>query len=430
MKRPLWLALFAIMIGIPAFAGNGIPMGNAVFYPSVEAQYTHTDNLYMRDSSSPLGNISDSFWIIRPELGFEFPFKQSYVRLNLAYQYKDYETFQLSHHNTYYADFDSKFKSAGGTALTLQAGYIRGTQETKEFDPGYEVVFGNTPFNRYHGTIGLDLPVNQLNTVGIFGAYNTVDFRDASSTGYLPFFGYKQWTGGLKWMYQYSPLATFILTYKYTDSKPKNNAYDYTLYTNMQKQYHAQTFLVGWKGDTSRFLSGSIDLGFKNMKFIDNPYSDFSGFVADAGLHFKTSEFSGLDLKAYRQADQSAYNINNYYTATGGQLQIEHQVTRYFFWTAGYLYQVNQYPDGTVAVIDGQPLPYMFFATQGQRRRDKISRAYGEVGWHFTQQLSFRLNYRYEDRNSNVDYFDPSGFYIRPFTYAENRVSFQFLLGW
>ena len=67
MRRPFLIALIAVGAAVGVFAGDGIPIGNAVFYPSVEAVYTHTDNLFLQDPNmnsinGDYGNVSDSFW--------------------------------------------------------------------------------------------------------------------------------------------------------------------------------------------------------------------------------------------------------------------------------------------------------------------------------------------------------------------------------
>ncbi len=160
--------LFALVIALScaAWAGDGIPMGNAVFYPSIEAVYTHTDNIYLQDSTMPNGNVSDNFWVIRPMLGFEFPFKESYVRLDLGYQYQDYQTYNLSTHDTYTADLKGIFKFGNGHSFTFQDNFIRGLQEVSKFDPGYEQYYSNTPFNNNDLRLGLDFAINKLNTLG------------------------------------------------------------------------------------------------------------------------------------------------------------------------------------------------------------------------------------------------------------------------
>ncbi len=432
MRKFFWVGVLVLVLsGTAAFAGDGIPMGNAIFYPSVEAVYTHTDNLFLLDKNEPFGDYADNYWIIRPSIGWEFPMKESYVKFNLSYQYKDYDKYNIDTHDSWFADFDSNFKFQNGGAIYFRNHFVSGVTEVNQFDPNYEATFGNARFFREYAQLGFHLPVNRLNTFGFEANYNSVDFTDSPRGQYLPFFGYTQWQGILSWKYHYRPNGSWTADYTYSDSQDRSNKYNYTLMT-LDKKYRGNQLMVGWEGDVNHRMTGFAKIGYGALRFSNNIYNDFSGVVAEAGLGFKFAEFVRGDLDLYRRASQSAFNVNNYYTATGGQFQVHHQVTKYFFWTAGLMYQENRYPEAIKSDVngDGWADSVLFLATKGQTRHDSITRALGEVGFHFTQQLSLRLNYQYEDRNSNVNYMDVLGLVHHPYSYTENRFSFQVLLGW
>jgi hypothetical protein len=423
------MVAMAALAAAVVWAGEGIPVGNAIFYPSVEAVYTHTDNLFLQDSSMPLGEVSDSFWLVRPTLGIEFPFRESYVRLDFGYQYKDYQDFNLSSHNAYNFDLKSNFGFADGGKFTLNNHFIRGVQEVNEFDPGYERVFGNVPFYRDELQMGYDRPVSALDTVGLFARYNTVHFNNDNVL--RPFYNYDQLGGGLRWKRALSPASAWVTSVEYLTNDPNEKPQDLYLYTTLDKKYDQWTLLTGWEGNHKETFSGFAKFGWSRMNFKDNDFSEFSGLVADLGLGWQPAEAFKVDLLLSRHAYQSTYNVNNYYTANQGRLQLQQQVSRYFFWTAGYLYQENAYPDTVKADVfgPGGPILAEFLLTQGQDRKDKISRLYGELGFHLTRQFSLRANYQYENRDSNIRYFD--GFGIRkPYSYKENRVVLQAMLGW
>lgn len=433
MSSKSWVVLIVgAIIAVSAFAGDGIPMGNAVFYPSVEAVYTNTDNLFLADPSMPNGNVSDSFWLIRPALGFEFPFKQSYVRLDLAYQYKDYDHFQLSDHNTYDGHLVGNFKFGNGATLRLDEQFVQGVQETLKFDPGYEQYFGNTPFHQNDFKIGVEMPMGQRDSLELYALSTIVRFDNSTDvTDQRPFYDYDQVGGGVTWRHHYSELSNWLADVLYMNNTPQHQPADIVLMTDPNKKYDAWRGMVGWEGAASKRFGGYAKVGYESMRFPDNAYSEFSGLVVDAGLGYTPSEFLKVNLSLFRNPYQSTYNVNNYYTSTGGDLQVHQEVSRYFFWTAGYRYQENAYPDAVVADVYGYGLVTSpeFFLTQGEVRKDKIGRAFGEVGFHLNKQFSVRANYQYEDRNSNIHYFD-AGVDKKPYTYTENRVMIQAQLGW
>jgi hypothetical protein len=441
MRKSIWMAVIAVAFTAGVMAGDGIPMGNAVFYPSVEFVYTHTDNLFLQDGSMPYGNESDTFWAIRPRLGFEFPFKESYMRLDLGYQYKDYNDYTLTSHDTWLADFTSNFKFSNNAVLKVDARYFRGVQEVLEFDPGYERYFANDPFDRWEFLVGVDFNLNKHNTLGFYGLYNEVHFRHHTGDD-APWYNYDELGGGVTWKYHFRPESALIVNSEYVTSDPDYYDYEYnyyyydpvhnTWYNARGREYDYWTIVAGWEGDLGRVMNGYAKAGYGDMHFTQsNPFSDFSGLIFDAGLGFRASETVKLDLTLNRRPFQSEYNVNNFYTATAGQFQVQQQVSRYLFWSAGYRYQENAYPNAVKPLYDwywGAPI-YEYWATQGQTRKDKIGRAYGEVGVHLTKQISLRANYQYEKRDSNIHWWDYTGD-VRPYSYTENRFSFQAQLGW
>lgn len=437
MRRMGWVVgLVLALSSVAAFAGDGIPVGNAVFYPSVEAVYTHTDNLFLLDESMPFGKEGDSFWILRPSLGIELSLEQSFLRFNLSYQYKDYQSYDFGNHNAWFADFDSNFKFSNGAALYFRDHFIRGVQEVNQFDPGYETTFNNTPFNRNYAQLGFTLPVNKRNTFGLELGHNFVNFSNAEGT--LAFYDFSQFSAEAFWKYHYSATSSVVASYTYGDSTQDHVAYGNGMsrLPVLDRDYKSNQFMIGWEGSIASRVSGSVKGGYKEMNFYNDrvgmEFNDYSGLVGKADLGFQFSEFFRGDFSLFRDAYQSAYNINNFYTASGGQFQIHHQINRYLFWDAGVLFQANNYPETAVGDVDGDGLldsPLYLLPWTGLDRKDDISRATAEVGFHFTQQMSLRVNYQYEDRDSNVSYTDMATVY-KPFSYTENRFAFQFQFGW
>ena len=433
LRQGLILALLLAASAAAVRAGDGIPIGNAVFYPSVEAVYTHTDNLYLQDSSMPYGNVSDSFWEIRPTLGFEFPFQQSYLKLDLGYQYKDYRHYQLSSHNTYTGDLTGLFALGPQLKLRVEDQFIRGVQEVNKFDPGYETYYSNTPFNSNNLRVGLEMPMGKLNSVEVYGLYNNTHFSQSYNPLGTPppFYGYEQTGGGVTFRHYYTPESAWLVDAQYLASRPKNQAFIPGTTQVLDRRNDDWKVALGWQGAITRQVTGHARAGWERMKFPDNGQGNYSGFTMNAGLAFLPSEYFRVNLDLDREAYQSAFDVNNFYTATGGELQVHQEVTRHLFWTAGFRYQENSYPSATAADFGftTTPLDPYAFLNAGQFRKDKIGRAFGEVGFHFTKLLSLRANYQYENRDSNIRYADLEGVH-KPFSYKENRLMAQVQLAW
>lgn len=436
MKRILMLICFLGLLAVGTFAQQyqeGIPWGNAYFKPSVEFIYAHSDNI-MRVDSSMGDKMDDNFWIIRPQVGIEFPFENSYVNLAIQYEYKDYDDYDLKHKNTWGGTLDSQFRFSNNSVLSIKDHFIQGVQQTEQFDPDMEVYWSTTRFSRNLAQIGYDFNLNALNTLGFNLSHNAVDFKGDYDSGVNPFYGYAQTAGGLVWKYHYQPLASLVFEWQHTKSEPKNDNFYYSAigkYTT-KKSYNEDKIMIGWEGSAQRKLHGYAKIGYKRMNFseyLDWNYDDYKGIMADAGLTLKLSEFSELSANLFRHGNQSSFNVNNYYTATGADLRLHHQFNRYLFGTLGGKYQKNDYPEAVIYDADHMNWA-LYWYLQGQHRNDKITQILAELGYHFTPRISLRLNYLYENRDSNLNYVDYYSIVRYPYSYSENRFVFQIQMGW
>ena len=435
------IAFFVLILGIVGGVASaqeyqeGIPWGNAYFKPSVELVFTHSDNVFLTDES--MGEIlDDNIWYIRPQIGLEFPFENSYVNINLQYEYKDYEDYDLLYHGTWFGVLDSQFKFSNGSTLNVSDHYVYGAQQVSQFDPDMESTWNVTRFQRNLAQVRYEIPVSTLNSLGIHVSHNEVNFKEDDDSGMMPFYSYVQKSGGLTWKYRYQPLAAMVFEWEHTKSTPTDDNYLYSPigWTTTEKEYNEDRLSVGWEGSAQRKLSGFAKIGYKRMEFEDHTlenYDDFKGIVADAGLTYKLAEFSDLNAVLFRHASQSAFNVNNYYTSTGADLRFHHQFNRHLFATVGGKYQINDYPEAVVPEIPGYFTGIaMFNYLAGQHRNDDIAMFLAELGYHFSSRVSMRFNYQYEDRDSNLNYIDMLHIERKPYSYNENRFLLQIQMGW
>lgn len=436
MRKILCIFLFVVFIPLFVFGQEyqeGIPWGNAYFKPSLEFIYTHSDNIFRIDDS--MGDkMDDNIWLIRPQIGFEFPFENSFIGFAVQYEYKDYESYNLLHHNTWAGEFKSQFRFSNDSVLTIKDHYIQGVQQTEQFDPDMEVYWSTTRFSRNQAEVGYAIPVNSLNKLNIHLIHNFVNFKGDFDSGTIPFFSYSQKSGGLSWKYNYQPLASLVFEWQHTKSEPHDDNYYYTPIGRMttKKSYNEDRFSIGWEGDAERKLSGYAKIGYKRMNFSESTiinFDDFKGVVADAGLKLQLNEFTDLNSNIFRHADQSAFNVNNYYRSTGIDIHLHHQFSRHLFGTIGGKYQENSYPERVI--YDSSYMNWaLYYYLQGQKRKDDISQFLAELGYHFSERISLRLNYLYENRDSSLKFVDSYAVLRKPYSYSENRFVFQIQMGW
>lgn len=436
MKRILMLICFLSLMALGTFAQEyqeGIPWGNAYFKPSIEFIYAHSDNI-MRIDQSMGDKFDDNFWVIRPQVGLELPFENSYVNFSLQYEYKDYDDYDLKHNSTWSGIFNSQFRFSNDSILSIKDHYIEGVQQTEQFDPDMEVYWSTTRFSRNQANIAYSIPVNALNSLVFNLSHNLINFKGDYDSGIIPFYSYSQKSGGVLWKYHYQPLASLVFEYEHTKSEPHSDNYYYSAIgkTTTKKSYNEDKIFIGWEGNAERRLSGFAKIGYKKMNFSEHynfNYDDYKGFIADAGLTYKLAKFSDFNATLFRHANQSSFNVNNYYTSTGADLRFHHQFNRYFFGTLGGKYQKNDYPEAVLYDINSLNWA-LYWYLQGQHREDEITQLLAEIGYHFTPRISLRVNYLYEQRDSNLNYVDSFSILRKPFSYTENRLIFQILIGW
>jgi hypothetical protein len=436
MKRITMLICFLGLLAMGTYAQQyqeGIPWGNAYFKPSVEFIYAHSDNI-MRVDPTMGEKFDDNFWIIRPQVGIEFPFENSYVNLTIQYEYKDYDDYELLHHDTWAGTLDSQFRFSNDSVLSIKDHYIQGVQQTEQFDPDMEVYWSTSRFTRNEAKVDYSIPITPLNSLGINLSHNFVNFKGDHDSGIIPFYSFGQKSGGIFWKYHYQPLASLVFEWNHTKSEPRSDNYYYSAigrYTT-KKSFNQDEIMLGWEGDAQRRLSGFAKIGYERMNFseyLGYNYDDYKGVVADAGLTLKLTEFSDISANIFRHADQSAFNVNNYYTATGADIRLHHQFNRYLFGTIGGKYQKNDYPEAVIYDVDHLNWD-LYRYLQGQHRNDDITQFLAELGYHFNSRISLRLNYLYEKRDSSLDYLDFYNILRKPYDYAENRFVFQIQMGW
>ena len=68
---------------------EGVPIGRWVLYPSLDLEYSYSDNILFEPPEGEV--VSDFLLIARPHFGIEMPFYQSFVRLSYSPEYQRYE---------------------------------------------------------------------------------------------------------------------------------------------------------------------------------------------------------------------------------------------------------------------------------------------------------------------------------------------------
>lgn len=368
--------------------GEGIPVGPFIFSPSVELIWESRDNIFFTAANE----VSDQVWLARARLSFELPIRNSNIRFTYTPQYRQYQDYDLRENWSHFFDVLGAFEFASG--LEVDAGYrfVNGNLETQEIDPGRELVFGESQYDKQHFALGANYWFGPTNAVRVEGQY--VDFA-YSDTALLPgapqtgrvFYNYSRLSYGAGWLHQVNPSLVF-------DVKLVREDFD-TERTSYFRNSTADQASLGMVGQLTPVLSGELRIGWRKTDFKTRPgvrdVDDFSGFVADGTLRWDLAHGSQLALKVLRWDYASAYGNNAFYTATGGGISYHLNRDRFFGEVSVHL-QNNDY-DVT------------------ERSDDILNLGLG-IGYRVTELLSLRGSYFFEDRDSLPEYSYEASFFL------------------
>jgi len=435
----LLLGLATLLGEGDATALEGIQGKYAIFYPSIELIYYHTDNLYLMPDNEEDSNQ----FLARPTFWVEVPTDTNYFSFKYTPQYRDVQEVDIPQDFSHFVDLKGKFQGSPTFRVEVTDHFAYGVLETQEVDPDGELAFGWDPFDA--NNLRLDfIWEGQKQGAAFYGGWFMTSFNrdEPSSANPAPsFLEEDSISVGVEYFYKFTPLSKFIVGYRFTtDSR------DYSMQglefdpnfpaiiggTNLgtdSLDADTNTVEFGFEGELGRTSTGRITVGYQDTAYddlpvywLDNPanglnpfygrVSDFSGLVADGTFTKGFTRFTKLEVNLHRAENASNYEGNAFYRADRLGFALTNQpLGRKVFWSIGGYFQRNSYPDPTD----------IGFGEMKHREDDYlVERA--EIGYHPLTHLNVKLNFQHQDRASNM----PNG----AFDFEENVVLFQVGLGY
>ena len=174
--------------------------------------------------------------------------------------------------------------------------------------------------------------------------------------------------------------------------------YKETLEENRNSTF--QNGFFGAQGQLAPKTNILLKLGFQHRSYEQAEESDFTKFIASSSLLNKLSNYTTLSLTVSREAVESFWRSNTYYTSNKVGLGINRKFLRKFSAILNFSYGLNQYHQK-------DPLD-----EEIELRRDTFLGVDLNLLYEVQQWLKLTAGYNYRSRDSNF-----------PFDYSENRVS-------
>ena len=373
---------------VPNEAVIGIRVGRFALLPSIDASYIRGSNLLLQNEDT----FSDNALLVRGRLAAVLLDSANEFKIAYEARYRDFEQFDLQNKFTNVVDVNARFMTTPRSSIAVGNHFVHGAFESREFDPGGEIVVNTDPFyrNRVEGIYAMELSERLGGEIS--GSFNRVEFTEAAND----FFNYAQTKLGVSVLYSLSPLTRLVGEYVRATTRPDP--------TRPQAESNADVVLFGLRGEITPLLIGRVRVGYTNQTSAQSIVAQsYSGFVADVGLTRQFGTASALGFTVGRRTSPSAFQENGFYLSNYGTAQFVAPIVEKLRFSANAAFFGNNYPLADVATgIDRRDLTFT-----------------GSVGVaYFWTPLSFvSVDYRHDRRDSNLDRF----------SYRNNAV--QFMVG-
>ena len=358
--------------------GEAIAVGPFLFSPALQLSWQHRDNIFF----TPDNEVADNVYLARARLVFELPIYESYLRFSYTPQFRDFKEYELEDNWAHFVNVAGGFQFANGFTLDLNYDYIVGNLETREVDPGGELVFGDRNFTKNFASAELGYWFGPRDGLTVRATWTDVQYDEPEL-----FFPYTRLFAGVGWKHQISPVLVMDLEYGHIEFETQ----DFEGVDNSFRDSSSDQVTVGLRGQLGPVTSTELRVGYRQTGFDvlpgDPPTEDFKSFIADGFISWQLGHGGTFRIDALRSDYPSNFGPNAYYVATGGSLMYGLDRGRLF----GQLrarYQNNDYelPDPGTGVV----------------RSDDIATVGAGLGYRLSSVLSLHGAYLYEDRDSNI----------------------------
>jgi len=359
---------------------EAIPVGPFIFSPALQLSWQHRDNIFF----TPDDEVADQVYLVKARLLFEVPIYESYVSFSYVPQYRDYKDYDFEDKWQHFVDVSTALEFSSGLTLTATYNYVKGNLETREVDPGGELVFGDRNFVKNFVGVGGDYWIT-----GRDGILFDLSWTDLNHEDPQLFYDYTRLTGGLGWIHQLSPILVMDVKYGVEDFTAEDSPYQ----SNSFRDSTSHALSVGLRGQINPVVATELRVGYGivnyNIQPGDPPVEDFKGVIVNGFMSWDMAHGSVLRLDLLRAPYPSNFADNANYLAAGGSLMYSIDRGKIFGQARGR-FQNNDYqlPDPVT----------------GEKRSDDILSFGLGLGFRFTNYLSLWGTYLYEDRDTIYRY--------------------------
>lgn len=358
---------------------EGLHVGLLTLRPQVAAVYVDSEGALL-DTAQP---VPDEYYEVRPRVAGEIP-------IGLGRLLADYEA-RLRQGSSYAPVEDATTHMANvslelpfGPSVVWRAGghLARGLLETTEVDPGREYFFQLGPYKRYDASTGLRIETGSRLDLDLSATGYRVDVDESSG-----FFDHDGWTGTAGLGVELGPRLRAVVGYTYEEIPPGRT-------DRPEAAMEAHSGMVSLEGEILPLVTGLMTAGYRDQR---NPAAGeggqrYEGLSLSVRLLKEFTRSTTLQIAAGRNTQASAFEENGFYVTNSVGAELNVALPFSVVALVGGGYRRNDYRVASPEI--------------GRPREDRIAGWLAGLGRPISDWAFVRADYRFEDRNSNVDTFD------------------------
>ena len=367
--------------GLPAdaaLASGGLSFGRISVMPALTATWVDADVTF--DTPQP---TRDRYLQVQPGVTVSAPLFTGQLALNYEPRFRFFSTNEALEYTSHFAS--ARLGLPIGSRLNSRVGYTytRALLEANVVDAGREYFYNLAPFTYQSLDAGLDFAVAPRLAVLANVAVGRSRFEENTQAG---FFDYDHRLLGAGLGYDLKPDLRVDLTYSY-DSMPPPPEREFAETTG-----HGVTATLA--GAIGPLMSGSLHAGLRSQTSpgAEGESASWNGLVVGGALRRELGRSTSVEISLNRGTQLSGFETNAYYVTNSATLALTAPLPLQISARGSVSWLRNDYPDPAKDL--------------GVPREDRLLGWTAGLGRDLGSRMWLRLDYRREQRESNVPGLD------------------------
>lgn len=352
-------------------AAEGLKVGEAEITPWGEITVQYDDNVFLE----PDNEKDDIIVTLTPGVGLELPFDDHLFTFDYHADINRFTDYSSQDATEHYVSGDLELNFQQDLTFNIYDDYKRVYDRPSTED--------TTRVKRADNTIGIKGKL-QKERLGVQLGYEHFT-RDYLSEDTYDVYDRNENIYSLVLTHQTFPKTELLLEYDFGQVR-----YDEDVRSD--SDYHQ--ILVGAVGQVTEKTTATVKAGYQMRDYDRDSEPDFDTGVLYSELIHKFSNRDALKLSFLRSAEESTYDVNNYYKIENVTAIYDHYFTAKLLGFVNGLYQINSYPRESTE------------GTETKKRKDKYYSLGAGLRYYMKEWLTLTLKAEHIARDSNFGVYD------------------------